>query len=160
MAASATIHRAGPDAIAGVVAAFIFGYTNLREQQAALSQGYENLKQQQQAVGKQDQESRYSSISQVELDVDVAIADHPRLISCFEDVTCNAKPALTSEEMQQASALAVYIVDFYQYLYDQLENLGDVPDNGRFTVSRRTSLVSIRSFPRLVTKTGLPGARP
>lgn len=120
--------------IAGVVAAFVFGYTNLREQQVALSQGYENLKQQQQAAEKQDQESRYSSISQVELDVDMAIADHPSLISCFADVTCNAKPALTSEEMQQASALAVYIVDFYQYLYDQLENLGDVPDNGLFTV--------------------------
>jgi Flp pilus assembly protein TadB len=78
--------------IAGVIAAFIFGYTNLREQQATLSQGYENLKQQQQAAAQQDQESRYSSISQIELDVDTGIADHPRLISCFADVTCNAKP--------------------------------------------------------------------
>jgi hypothetical protein len=120
--------------IAGVIAAFIFGYRNLREQQAALTQGYENLKQQQQAAGQQDQESRYSSISEIELDVDTAIADHPRLISCFTDVTCNAKPPLTSEELQQAAALAVYIVDFYQYLYDQLENLNAVPNNGRFTL--------------------------
>jgi hypothetical protein len=106
--------------MAGVAAAFIFRYANLREQQ--------------QAAATQDQESRYSSISQVELDVDTAIADNPRLISCFHEVTCDAKPPLTPEEAQKASALATYIVDFYQYLYTQLENLKDVPDNGRFTL--------------------------
>lgn len=118
--------------IAGVVAAFVFGYNNLREQQATLSQGYENLKQQQQAAAQQDQASRYSSITQVELDVDAAIADHPRLISCFANVTCNA--TLTPGEMQQAAALAIYVVDFYQYLYDQLENLGHISNNGLFTL--------------------------
>ena len=109
------------------VAGVIIGYSNL-------SQGNANLQQQQQTAAQQDQASRYSSISQVELDVDAAIADHPRLISCFEDGQCNAIPPLSSQEMQQAAALATYIVDFYQYLYTQLENLGYAPGSGLFTL--------------------------
>ena len=34
--------------------------------------------------------------------------------------------------MDQAWALAAYIVDFYQYLYDQLESLGYAPASGEF----------------------------
>jgi hypothetical protein len=93
------------------------GFENLKQQQAAAVQ-------QQQAAAQQDQESRYSSVSQLSLDLDKTIADHPRLITCFQYTDCNAQPALTAQEMKQARALANYIVDFYQYLYDQLENLG------------------------------------
>jgi hypothetical protein len=32
--------------------------------------------------------------------------------------------------VQQATVLASYVVDFYQYLYDQLYDLGDVPRQG------------------------------
>lgn len=39
--------------------------------------------------------------------------------------------------MQQANALAVYVVDFYQYLYDQLENLGYISNNGLFTLREK-----------------------
>jgi hypothetical protein len=105
----------------------------------ALRQGYENLHEQQQAVASQDQESRYSSVYQLYLDLDKTIADHPRLNSCFQNVRCNAKPALTPQEMQQAIALASYVVDFYQYLYDQLQNLGYVPDSGLFTLRKGAS---------------------
>jgi hypothetical protein len=98
----------------------------------AIILSYAGLKQQEGAAATQDQESRYSSISQLSLDLDKTIADHPRLISCFQDVDCKAKPALTAQEKQQAEALAIYIVDFYQYLYAQLRSLGAVPRSGLF----------------------------
>ncbi len=99
-------------------------------------QGYENLNQQQQAAASQDQESRYSSVYQLYVDLDKTIAGYPRLISCFQYVRCNAKPALTAQEEQQAIALAGYVVDVYQYLYDQLQNLGYVPNSGLFTLRK------------------------
>jgi len=98
----------------------------------ALVMAYVNLEDQQDAVANQDQESRYSSVSQLSLDVDQMIAENPRLISCFRDVECNAKPALTRQEQDKAELIAVYIVDFYQYLYTQLESLNYIPRSGLF----------------------------
>jgi hypothetical protein len=104
-------------------------------------QGGDSLDAQRQALGQQtnaatmqDQEARYSSVSELSLDVDKAIADHPRLVPCFEAGRCQA--TLTSDELHQAEALAVYIVDFYQYLYAQLENLGYVPSSGLFSLRK------------------------
>jgi hypothetical protein len=108
--------------VAGVVVAIIAGSSSLAQQREAAAQ--------------QDQASRYSSVSQLSLDLDKTIADHPRLISCFYNQNCDAKPPLTTQEMQQARALASYIVDFYQYLYAQLDNLGYVPNSGLFTLRK------------------------
>jgi hypothetical protein len=109
------------------------------------------LRQQQQAAASQDQDSRYSSISQLEIDVDKTIADHPRLISCFLDVQCNAEPALTTQEMLQATILAAYVVDFYQYLFDQLENLGYLPPSGEFLLRKNATEADIRKYEPWIT---------
>lgn len=102
----------------------------------AIIAGSASLAQQREAAAQQDQASRYSSVSQLSLDLDKTVADHPRLISCFYNQNCDAKPPLTMQEIQQARALAGYIVDFYQYLYAQLENLGYVPNSGLFTLRK------------------------
>ena len=98
-----------------------------------------SLKDQEHSAASQNQDSRYSSISQLNIDVDKTIADHPRLISCFLRKQCDAKPALTTQEMDQARALAAYIVDYYQYLYDQLEGLDYVPASGEFIMRESAS---------------------
>ena len=117
--------------VAAVFAALIglfISYENLQKQE-------ESLKQQQKAAAKQDQESRYSSISQASLEVEKEIASNPRLLSCFRDKECKAKakPALNAQELEQAAALASYVVDFYQYAYTELVRLGQAPDSGLFT---------------------------
>ena len=115
--------------------ALLQGKQNLTQQQVALRQGYENLQQQQAAAAQQDQASRYSSISQLSLELDKAIADQPDLI-CYLRYCDTPKPVLNTKETQHAKQLAGYIVDFYQYLYDQLYNLKDVPDSGLFTLRK------------------------
>jgi hypothetical protein len=60
----------------------------------------------------------------------IVIAENPPLISCFRDVKCD--PALTKQQQQQAEQTTIYIVDFYQYLYDQLESLNYIPKSGVF----------------------------
>lgn len=109
------------------------------------------LRQQQQAAASQDQDSRYSSVSQLSIDVDKTIAEHPRLISCFQDVQCNAKPALTAQEVLQAERLAIYVVDFYQYLFDQLENLGQLPPSGEFIMRDAASEEDNRNYESWIT---------
>jgi hypothetical protein len=123
-----------------VIVALAVGIVNLlglREQQQATTQ-------QEQAAAQQDQESRYSSVSQLSLDLDKTIADHPRFICYFQELadSCKVKPVLTAQETLQAGAIAIYMVDFYQYLYDQLEVLGYVPNDGLF-VLRGTPLASM-----------------
>jgi hypothetical protein len=134
--------------VAAVIVALAVGILNgfgLRDQEQAtakqeqataqqIKDQEQAIKDQEQASAQQDQESRYSSVSQLSLDLDKTIADHPRLITCFQYTDCNAQPALTPDEIKQARALASYIVDFYQYLYDQLDSLGQVPDSGLFTL--------------------------
>jgi hypothetical protein len=123
-------------AIAAVIISAIAlnqGNQNLTQQQAALSQGYENLQQQQAAATQQDQASRYSSVSQLSLELDTTLADHPDLI-CYLRYCDTPKPALNKQKIQEAVQLATYMVDYYQYLYAQLENLGDAPDSGLFTL--------------------------
>jgi hypothetical protein len=51
---------------------------------------------------------------------------------------CNAKPKLTTRETNQARALAIYVVDYYSYLYDQflLLDLPNVPRSGKFILRK------------------------
>jgi hypothetical protein len=126
----------------GTVAAVIIslwalfqGNQNLTQQQVALNQGYDNLQQQQTAAAQQDQASRYSSISQLLLELDKTIADQPHLI-CYLRYCDTPKPVLNTQDMQHAKQLAIYMVDFYQYLYAQLENLHYVPNSGLFILRK------------------------
>jgi hypothetical protein len=80
----------------------------------------------------QDQGARYSSISQMSLEVDKVIASNPKLVPCFRDGDC--PPDLSPVERRQAQELAGYIVDFYQYLDEQLISLGYGPQDGRFVL--------------------------
>jgi hypothetical protein len=82
----------------------------------------------------QDQAARYSSISQLSLEVHKLTADNPKLVPCFRDRDC--PPDLSPVERRQAQELAVYIVGFYQYLHEQLINLGYGPQDGKFVLRR------------------------
>ena len=112
----------------------------------ALRQGSENLRlqreaqaSQQQAALLQDEESRYSSVYGKYLDMEKTISDHPDLVSCFYNTHCDRR--LNPQEDAQASILAVYIADFYQYLYSELRTINnvenrDVPPNGEFVLRK------------------------
>jgi len=118
----------------------------------AIFLSYISLIQQQKSAVSQDQDSRYSSISQLNLDVDQTIADHPRLIPCFLYGGCKkAKPALTAQEWNQAWALSGYIVDFYQYLFDQLENLGYLPPSGEFIMQEDATPADEANYENWIT---------
>ena len=98
----------------------------------AIILSYASLRQQENSATSQDQESRYSSLYQLYLDVDKEIAGYKRLVPCFRNTNCPT--TLTAEERDQAYALAVYVVDLYQYLYTQLRNLGYGGRSGVFVL--------------------------
>jgi hypothetical protein len=104
----------------------------------AIILGYASLKQQENSAASQDQESRYSSLYQLYLDVDKEIAGYPRLVPCFRNTNCPT--ALTAADRDQAYALAVYVVDLYQYLYNQLRNLGYGGSSGLFVLREDATL--------------------
>ena len=112
------------------------------------------LRQQQQAAASQDQDSRYSSVSQLSIDVDKTIAEHPRLISCFQDVQCNAKPALTAQEVLQAEGLLSTLWTFISIYSISLRILVN-------SLLHASSSCGTTRVKRIIgtMRAGLPGAR-
>ena len=109
----------------------VFQLVSLLAAVAAVIVSLVAITDQRESAARQDQAARYSSISQLSLELEKAIAEHPRLISCLWFNNCR-QPKLTAKQIRQAKVFSAYIVDFYQYLYTQLENFGAAPDSGEF----------------------------
>jgi hypothetical protein len=72
----------------------------------------------------QDQRTRYEAVSAKLLDRDSALVEHPQLIGYFWDG--NPVPPDTDPNKQIVEAIATQRVDFDEYAYTELANMGQV----------------------------------
>jgi hypothetical protein len=122
----------------------------------AIILSYASLKQQQDSAARQDEASRYSSMTERNLDLQKTIADNPILLCSFWAKVCDANPRLKQPKLKPqdellARVFASYKLDTYGYLYSELESLGAAPDSGEFILRKNATQADKQKYEAWIT---------